>query len=72
MGYTEKWRLNARDLQENRNDLDYANSQPNENEIKNEVNEKLVQWYDRFGDYIQKVDFHLYNEACEYADGEQD
>jgi predicted transcriptional regulator len=53
-----------------RNDLEYANSQPNEDEIKNKVNEKLVQWYDRFGDYIQKVDFHLYNEACEYADGE--
>tara|TARA_E500000305_G_scaffold10743_2_gene7276 strand:- start:232 stop:600 length:369 start_codon:yes stop_codon:yes gene_type:complete len=33
MGYTEGWRLNARDLEEERNDLDYANSQPNENEL---------------------------------------
>tara|TARA_R100000664_G_C2756904_1_gene144922 strand:- start:3653 stop:3976 length:324 start_codon:yes stop_codon:yes gene_type:complete len=33
MGYIEGWRLNARDLEEERNDLDYANSQPNENEL---------------------------------------
>jgi len=33
MGYTEKWRLNARDLEEERNDLEYANSQPNEEEL---------------------------------------
>ena len=68
MGYTEKWRLNARDLEENRNDLDYANSQPNENEL--EKLEKQLEWFNHFVDYVGNVNSNLYNEACEYADGE--
>ena len=74
MGYTEKWRLNARDLEENRNDLDYANSQPNENELKDLFKkntsdiEKQLQWFNHFVDYVGNVDSNLYNEACEYAD----
>ena len=68
MGYTEKWRLNAIDLEENRNDLDYANSQPNENEL--EKLEKQLEWFNHFVDYVGNVNSNLYNEACEYADGE--
>jgi hypothetical protein len=46
---------------ETRNDLDYANSQPNENELQ-------LAWFNHFVDYVNQVDPNLYNEACEYAD----
>ena len=69
MGYTEKWRLNARDLEEERNDLDYANSQPNENEL---AMEKQLAWFNHFVDYVNQVDPNLYNEACEYSDNAEE
>lgn len=51
-----------------RNDLDYANSQPNENEL--EKLEKQLEWFNHFVDYVGNINSNLYNEACEYADGE--
>ena len=69
MGYTEKWRLNARDLEEERNDLDYANSQPNENEL---TMEKQLAWFNHFVDYVNQVDPNIYNEACEYSDNAEE
>ena len=48
---------------ETRNDLDYANSQPNENEL-----EKQLEWFNNFVDYVGNIDSNLYNQACEYAD----
>jgi hypothetical protein len=59
---------------ETRNDLEYANSQPNENEMKEKKlslmkdKDKIIQWYDHFVDYVNQVDPNLYNEACEYSD----
>ena len=69
MGYTEKWRLNARDLEEERNDLNYANSQPNENEL---TMEKQLAWFNHFVDYVNQVDPNIYNEACEYSDNAEE
>ena len=50
---------------ETRNDLEYANSQPNENEL---TMEKQLAWFNHFVDYVNQVDPNIYNEACEYAD----
>tara|TARA_R100000664_G_C2732067_1_gene122386 strand:- start:729 stop:923 length:195 start_codon:yes stop_codon:yes gene_type:complete len=60
-----------------RNDLDYANSQPNENELTiksstNTVLGKQLAWFNNFVDYIYELDSNLYNEACEYADELED
>tara|TARA_R100000315_G_scaffold44202_1_gene19735 strand:+ start:511 stop:711 length:201 start_codon:yes stop_codon:yes gene_type:complete len=63
---------------ETRNDLDYANSQPNENEMKEKKlslmkdKDKIIQWYDHFVDYVNQVDPNLYNEACEYSDNAEE
>ena len=63
-----------------KNDLDYANSQPNENELihtehlkgmfKKDTSdmEKQLQWFNHFVDYVGNVDPNMYNNACEYAD----
>ena len=56
-----------------RNDLDYANSQPNENEltIKSSTNTllgKQLEWFNNFVDYVENIDSNLYNQACEYSD----
>jgi hypothetical protein len=48
-----------------RNDLEYANSQPNENEL---TMEKQLAWFNHFVDYVGNIDSNIYNEACEYAD----
>tara|TARA_R110002012_G_scaffold113782_1_gene259867 strand:- start:852 stop:1046 length:195 start_codon:yes stop_codon:yes gene_type:complete len=60
-----------------RNDLDYANSQPNENELTiksstNTVLGKQLAWFNNFVDYVGNIDSNLYNEACEYADERED
>ena len=52
-----------------RNDLDYANSQPNENEL---AMEKQLAWFNHFVDYVNQVDPNLYNEACEYSDNAEE
>ena len=63
---------------ETRNDLDYANSQPNENEMKEKKlslmkdNDKIIKWYDHFVDYVNQVDPNIYNEACEYSDNAEE
>ena len=63
---------------ETRNDLEYANSQPNENEMKEKKlslmknKDKIIQWYDHFVDYVNQVDPNLYNEACEYSDNAEE
>jgi len=63
---------------ETRNDLDYANSQPNENEMKEKKlslmknKDKIIQWYDHFVDYVNQVDPNIYNEACEYSDNAEE
>tara|TARA_R100000664_G_C2678892_1_gene87758 strand:+ start:336 stop:596 length:261 start_codon:yes stop_codon:yes gene_type:complete len=85
---------------EKRNDLEYANSQPNENELENNNKEdkiyyktrkdmfmdnpctkeeyelenlkKQLDWFNHFVDYVGNINSNLYNQACEYADGEQD
>ena len=33
--------------------------------------EDALDWYDLFVDYIEEVNINLYNEACEYADDQQ-
>tara|TARA_R100000234_G_C4980533_1_gene170574 strand:- start:54 stop:230 length:177 start_codon:yes stop_codon:yes gene_type:complete len=50
-------------IMKTRNDLDYANSQPNENEL-----EKQLEWFNNFVDYVENIDSNLYNQACEYSD----
>jgi len=63
---------------ETRNDLDYATSQPNENEMKEKKlslmknKDKIIQWYDHFVDYVNQVDPNIYNEACEYSDNAEE
>jgi len=63
---------------ETRNDLEYANSQPNENEMKEKKlslmkdKDKIIQWYDHFVDYVNQVDPNIYNEACEYSDNAEE
>ena len=62
---------------ETRNDLDYANSQPNENEltIKSSTNTllgKQLAWFNHFVDYVNQVDPNIYNEACEYSDNAEE
>ena len=52
-----------------RNDLDYANSQPNENEL---TMEKQLAWFNHFVDYVNQVDPNIYNEACEYSDNAEE
>ena len=50
---------------ETRNDLSYANSQPNENEL---TMEKQLAWFNHFVDFCNQTDSNMYNNACEYAD----
>jgi len=56
-------------IMEKRNDLDYANSQPNENEL---TMEKQLAWFNHFVDYVNRVDSNIYNEACEYSDNAEE
>jgi len=35
---------------------------------KENLNEKVLEWFNHFVDYVGNVDSNLYNEACEYAD----
>jgi len=36
-------------------------------EIKREL-----EWFNSFVDYVGNIDRNLYNEACQYADGDED
>jgi len=54
---------------ETRNDLEYANSQPNENEL---TMEKQLAWFNHFVDYVNQVDPNIYNQACEYSDNAEE
>ena len=33
---------------------------------------KQLDWFNHFVDYVGNINSNLYNQACEYADGEQD
>ena len=37
----------------------------------NESNLKQLDWFNHFVDFIQDVDSNLYDQACEYADGQE-
>ena len=38
-------------------------------ETKPKQNDKQVlKWFHLFADYIQEIDYKLYNDACKYAD----
>ena len=39
---------------------------------KREKLEKQLEWFNHFVDYVGNINSNLYNQACEYADGEQD
>jgi hypothetical protein len=74
-------------IMETRNDLDYANSQPNEDEI-GENNEQSrrddfisveigrlkseLEWYRTYGSYIGKNYPNVDADACAYADGDDE
>jgi len=30
--------------------------------------DEVIEWFDKFTDYIAMVDINLYEEACDYAD----
>ena len=53
-----------------KNDLDYANSEPNENEFEKIKNE--LDWYRTYGSYINNQFPNVDAEACAYADGDFD
>ena len=55
-----------------RNDLDYANSQPNENELElTELKEEL-DWWRTYGEYENANYSGVCAEASAYADGDID
>ena len=58
---------------ETRNDLDYANSQPNENELDEIKRLKSeLEWYRTYGSYIGKNYPNVDADACAYADELED
>tara|TARA_R110002020_G_scaffold137736_1_gene307202 strand:- start:618 stop:851 length:234 start_codon:yes stop_codon:yes gene_type:complete len=38
----------------------------------NKSNLQKMEWYDLFVDFIEQMDSNLYNEACEYADKQEE
>lgn len=41
-------------------------------EDKKENTEQVLQWFNHFVDYIGNINSNLYNEACEYADAQEE
>jgi hypothetical protein len=39
---------------------------------KKENTEQVLQWFNHFVDYIGNINSNLYNEACEYADAQEE
>jgi len=39
---------------------------------KDKNTEQVLQWFNHFVDYIGNINSNLYNEACEYADSQEE
>jgi hypothetical protein len=37
-----------------------------------EETKRQLEWFNSFVDYVGNIDRNLYNEACQYADGNED
>jgi|TARA_R100000084_G_C4558502_1_gene103432 hypothetical protein len=55
-------------IMKTRNDLDYANSEPNEDELEKIKSE--LDWYRTYGSYINNQFPNVDAEASAYADGD--
>ncbi len=42
------------------------------NKARIDAMERQLKWDELFADYIQEVDYYLYNEACEYANNKDE
>ena len=39
---------------------------------KDKNTKQLIQWFNHFVDYVANMNNNLYNEACEYADAQEE